>query len=83
MPPLSRPRLTSWFDDGPAPGQPGPAALYGHVDTATSEVPPSSTAWAISCPVTTVDVTRADHRVAVFAVYQRVAEYTRRAPSRR
>jgi hypothetical protein len=33
-PPLSRPRLTSWFDAGPAPGQPGPAALYGHVDTA-------------------------------------------------
>ena len=26
VPPLTQPMLTSWFDEGPAPGQDGPAA---------------------------------------------------------
>ena len=73
VPPLSRPRLTSWFDDGPAPGQAGPAALYGHVYTAASG-PAVFYRLGDLVPGDTVDISRADHRVAVFAVYL-VAEY--------
>lgn len=32
MPPLSKPGVTSWYDQGPAPGQPGAAAILDHVD---------------------------------------------------
>jgi hypothetical protein len=77
VPPLSRPRLTSWLDAGPAPGQAGPAALYGHVDTAASG-PAVFYRLGDLVPGDTVDITRADHRVAVFAVY-RVAEYPKSA----
>lgn len=35
VPPLSHPMETSWYDDGPAPGQPGAAAILGHVDAAS------------------------------------------------
>jgi hypothetical protein len=34
VPPLSHPGVTSWYDNGPAPGQPGAAAILGHVDAA-------------------------------------------------
>lgn len=77
VPPLSRPRLTSWFDNGPAPGQAGPAALYGHVYTAASG-PAVFYRLGDLVPGDTVDITRADHRVAVFVVY-RVAEYPKSA----
>ena len=77
VPPLSMPGLTSWLDVGPAPGQDGPAALYGHVDTAASG-PAVFYRLGDLVPGDTVDITRADHRVAVFAVY-RVAEYQKSA----
>ena len=32
VPPLSSPGVTSWYDRGPVPGQPGAAAILGHVD---------------------------------------------------
>lgn len=32
VPPLSKARLVSWYDKGPSPGQPGAAAMLGHVD---------------------------------------------------
>jgi hypothetical protein len=35
VPPLTRPKETSWYDDGPAPGQPGAATILGHVDAAS------------------------------------------------
>src|SRR5215475_15115567 len=35
VPPLTHPKETSWYDDGPAPGQPGAAAILGHVDAAS------------------------------------------------
>ena len=73
VPPLSEPQLTSWFDDGPAPGETGPAALYGHVDTAAAG-PAVFFRLDKLVPGDTVDITRVDHRVAVFTVY-RVAEY--------
>ena len=34
VPPLSRPFVTSWYDGGPTPGEPGAAAIFGHVDAA-------------------------------------------------
>jgi sortase (surface protein transpeptidase) len=77
VPPLSEPRLTSWFDDGPAPGQTGPAALFGHVDTAAAG-PAVFYRLGDLVPGDAVDVTRADHRVAVFRVY-RIAEYPKNA----
>jgi len=77
VPPLSRPRLTSWLDNGPAPGQAGPAALYGHVYTAASG-PAVFYRLGDLVPGDMVEITRADHRVAVFAVY-RVAEYPKSA----
>ncbi len=36
VPPLSRPGVTSWYDKGPVPGQPGAAAILGHVDATYS-----------------------------------------------
>lgn len=35
VPPLTHPMEASWYDDGPAPGQPGAAAILGHVDAAS------------------------------------------------
>jgi hypothetical protein len=35
VPSLSHPEVTSWYDKGPAPGQPGAAAILGHVDAAS------------------------------------------------
>lgn len=34
VPSLTDPMVTSWYDKGPAPGQPGAAAIMGHVDAA-------------------------------------------------
>jgi sortase (surface protein transpeptidase) len=28
-------KVAGWFDDGPAPGQPGPAIIAGHIDSVT------------------------------------------------
>lgn len=73
VPSLSTPMLTSWFDEGPAPGQDGPATIYGHVDTAaTGPAVFYRLGDLTSCDL--VDVTLADQDVAVFKVY-RVAEY--------
>ncbi len=35
VPPLTDPMVTSWYDRGPAPGEPGAAAILGHVDAAS------------------------------------------------
>jgi hypothetical protein len=34
VPPLSTPMVAGWYDKGPTPGQPGAAAILGHVDAA-------------------------------------------------
>ncbi|HWG01240.1 MAG TPA: class F sortase [Trebonia sp.] len=75
VPSLATPRLTSWFDDGPAPGQDGPAAIYGHVATAATG-PAVFYRLRNLVPGDAVDVTRASHSVAVFRVYQ-VSEYSK------
>lgn len=67
VPPLTKPFVTSWYDRGFAPGQPGPAALFGHVDSA--EVGPAVFYRVGDLrPGNLVYVTRADHRAAVFRV---------------
>ncbi len=35
VPPLADHNLTGWYQYGPAPGQPGPAVILGHVDSVT------------------------------------------------
>ena len=81
VPTLSQPFLTSWFDEGPSPGQPGPAALYGHVDTAAVGPAVFYRLGGVR-PGDIVRVTRADHRVAVFRAY-RIATYAKnRFPTR-
>jgi sortase (surface protein transpeptidase) len=69
VPSLSTPMLTSWFDEGPAPGQDGTAAIYGHVDTAASG-PAVFYRLGDLTTCDSVDVTLADNYVAVFRVYQ-------------
>ncbi len=77
VPALSTPFMTSWFDEGPAPGQRGPAALFGHVDTAFVG-PAVFYRLGDLRPGDTVSVTRADHRIAVFGV-ERVAIFPKDA----
>jgi sortase (surface protein transpeptidase) len=77
VPSLATPQLTSWFDEGPAPGQQGPAAIYGHVDTAAAG---PAVFYRLGDLVSgdVADVIRADGGVARFQVY-RVAEYAKDA----
>jgi sortase (surface protein transpeptidase) len=75
VPSLSTPQLTSWFDDGPAPGQNGPAAIYGHVATAATG-PAVFYRLGDLLAGDTIEVARADQSVAVFRVYQ-VSEYAK------
>jgi sortase (surface protein transpeptidase) len=77
VPSLTTPQLTSWFDDGPAPGQTGPAAIFGHVDTAAAG-PAAFFRLGDLVPGDTVSITRADRSVATFTVY-RIAEYAKDA----
>ncbi|HEX3488977.1 MAG TPA: class F sortase [Streptosporangiaceae bacterium] len=77
VPPLSEPSLVSWFDRGPTPGQLGPAALYGHVAVAATG-PAVFYRLNTLAPGDTVQVTRANHQVAVFRIY-RIATYRKDA----
>ncbi|WP_204000077.1 class F sortase [Micromonospora lutea] len=66
VPPLSRHEETGWYDRGPAPGDPGPAVIVGHVDTKSG---PSVFYHLGKLTVgDTVEVTREDDSVAVFTV---------------
>jgi hypothetical protein len=82
VPSLSTPFLTSWFDKGAAPGEPGRAVLFGHVDSAVVG-PAVFYRLGDLRPGDIVYVTRADHRTAVFRVNS-VALYPERDfPSRK
>ncbi|MEI7032758.1 class F sortase [Streptomyces pratensis] len=65
-PPISKPRLVGWHQDGPAPGERGTALAVGHRDTATG--PAVFLNISMLRPGNTVHVTRADRRTAVFTV---------------
>jgi hypothetical protein len=68
VPPLTTPFVTSWYDPGPAPGGPGAAVIFGHVDSAA--VGPA-VFYDLGRLRTgdLIDVTLADRRTAVFRVY--------------
>ncbi len=74
VPPLDQHNLTGWYQDGPAPGQRGPAVILGHVD---STVGISVFYYLKDLQAgDKVYVTLADGKVAAFAVdgLQKVAK---------
>lgn len=75
VPPLGRDSRAGWYRYSPMPGQLGPAVLLGHVDSAQYGPGVFFNLGALR-PGDTVDVTRADHRVAVFRV-DRVVSYSK------
>jgi hypothetical protein len=67
VPPLERPELAGWYQDGPSPGELGPAVLLGHVDS--YQVGPAVFFYLGALkPGAPVEVTRADHSVVTFKV---------------
>ncbi|MEH0842782.1 class F sortase [Micromonospora sp. CPCC 205711] len=68
VPDATRAQEAGWYDQGPTPGQYGPAVLVGHVDTTTG--PAVFHGLKELRTGDTVEVTREDHRVAVFEVDQ-------------
>jgi hypothetical protein len=68
LPSLSHPLFASWFDRGPAPGQRGTAAIFGHVDS--QKVGPAVFyKLGLLRPGDLVYVTLDDRAVAIFRVY--------------
>lgn len=70
VPPLNDPPLTNeaaWYKYSPTPGQPGPSIIEGHVDSA-SEGPSVFFRLGALKPGDLVNVTLADHQVAVFRI---------------
>ncbi|BCJ60672.1 class F sortase [Micromonospora endophytica] len=71
-PTAGRAQEAGWYDQGPTPGQYGPAVIVGHVDTDTG---PAVFAHLRELrPGNRVEVTRSDGSVAVFEV-DRVGRY--------
>jgi Sortase domain len=68
VPPLTHPFLAGWFDQGPTPGQRGTAVIVGHVDAA-GVGPAVFYQLGDLRPGDRINVTLADHRTAVFAVW--------------
>ena len=73
VPPPSRDSRAGWYRYSPAPGQLGPAVILGHVDSAAYGPAVFFRLGALR-PANLINVTRADHRVAVFRV-DRVVSY--------
>ncbi|MFF3258680.1 class F sortase [Streptomyces sp. NPDC002932] len=67
--------LAGWYRDGVPPGSPGNAIVVAHVDTATG--PAAFAGLDALPPGSTVEVRRADRRIATFRVYA-VREYEKR-----
>jgi sortase (surface protein transpeptidase) len=66
VPPLNRHHEAGWFDQGPTPGQFGPALIVGHADTRTG--PSIFHDLGRMRPGQKVEVLRRDNTVAVFKV---------------
>jgi hypothetical protein len=70
VPPLNDPPLTNeaaWYKYSPTPGEPGPSIIEGHVDS-LKEGPSVFFRLGALKPGDLVDVTLADHQVAVFKI---------------
>ncbi|MEV0806230.1 class F sortase [Micromonospora sp. NPDC050200] len=66
VPDATRAQEAGWYDQGPTPGQYGPAVIVGHVDTTTG--PAVFHGLRDLRDGDTVEVTREDRKVAVFEV---------------
>ena len=66
VPPLNRHHEAGWFDQGPTPGQYGPALIVGHADTRSG--PSVFHDLGDLGPGQRVEVLRADGTVAIFEV---------------
>ena len=66
VPPLERHNEAGWFDEGPTPGQFGPALIVGHADTRTG--PSVFHDLDKLKPGQKIEVLRRDNRVAVFTI---------------
>ncbi|WP_436952755.1 class F sortase [Streptomyces sp. SudanB182_2057] len=66
-PPPGEPGLTGWYGDGIAPGSAGTAVVTGHVDTPAGE-PGVFYDLGTLTEGATIEISRADQRMAVFAV---------------
>jgi hypothetical protein len=66
VPPLKRHNEAGWFDQGPTPGQFGPALIVGHADTRTG--PAIFKDLDRMKPGAKIEVLRRDNTVAVFKV---------------
>jgi len=66
VPPLTRHNEAGWFDQGPTPGQFGPALIVGHADTRTG--PSVFYHLGKLKPGQKIEVLRADDTVAVFRI---------------
>ncbi|MEU9015447.1 class F sortase [Streptomyces sp. NPDC048479] len=65
-PPADHPSRAGWYSDGTAPGSVGTAVTAGHVDTPTG--PGAFHGLGALSKGDTIEISRADRRVAVFAV---------------
>ncbi|MEO6881465.1 MAG: class F sortase [Mycobacteriaceae bacterium] len=77
VPPLSQVRTPSWYDRSPTPGSLGPAAIYGHIDSAQYGRGVFYELGAMR-PGDPISITRADNTVAEFTV-SAVREYKKQA----
>lgn len=66
VPPLKEAGLAGWYDQGPTPGEIGPAVLLGHVDSRKG--PAVFFELGRTHPGDRIDVTRKDRSVVTFAV---------------
>ena len=66
VPDVARAQEAGWYDQGPTPGQYGPAVIVGHVDTTTGPAVFHQLRELRSGD--RIEVTRSDHRVAIFEV---------------
>jgi hypothetical protein len=66
VPPLARHNEAGWFDEGPTPGQFGPALIVGHADTRKG--PSIFHDLGRMRPGQKIEVLRKDHTTAVFTV---------------
>jgi hypothetical protein len=68
-PPLANAKVAGWYDRGPTPGQDGASVLDAHVDSSLmADYRGAFFYLGLAKPGMAVDVTRADHSVAVFTI---------------
>ncbi|QKW39814.1 class F sortase [Actinomadura sp. NAK00032] len=67
-PPLSKPNLTGWYDEGVTPGEVGPSVILGHVDA--NGKPAVFARLKDLKPGDKISVSRKDGSTATFAVQQ-------------